>query len=99
MTIGIFKEWLVKYFFVHRIVFKARISAAFPIKIESFFPKIGQIIPKLIGVIVRKNPDLVTVSGNVFLYYVITYPVITVFCNNCSRIYFEHSITQALVSG
>ena len=35
-------------------------------KIESFFPKIGQIIPKLIGVIVGKNPDLVTVSGNVF---------------------------------
>ena len=23
MTIGIFKEWLVKYFFVHNIVFKA----------------------------------------------------------------------------
>jgi hypothetical protein len=23
MTIGIFKEWLVKYFFVHKIVFKA----------------------------------------------------------------------------
>jgi hypothetical protein len=22
MTIGIFKEWLVKYFFVHKIVFK-----------------------------------------------------------------------------
>jgi hypothetical protein len=41
-----------------------------------FFPKIGQIIPKLIGLIVGKNPDLVTVSGNVFLYYAITYPVI-----------------------
>ena len=50
------------------------------LKIESFFPKIGQIIPKLIGVIVRKNPDLVAVSRNVFLYYAITYPVITVFC-------------------
>jgi hypothetical protein len=35
-------------------------------KIESFFPKIGQIIPKLIGVIVCKNQDLVTISGNVF---------------------------------
>jgi hypothetical protein len=35
-------------------------------KIWSFFPKIGQIIPKLIGVIVGKNPDLVTVSGSVF---------------------------------
>jgi hypothetical protein len=23
MTIGIFKEWLVKYFFVHKIAFKA----------------------------------------------------------------------------
>jgi hypothetical protein len=23
MTIGIFKEWLVKYFFVHKIVLKA----------------------------------------------------------------------------
>jgi hypothetical protein len=23
MTIGIFKEWLFKYFFVHKIVFKA----------------------------------------------------------------------------
>jgi hypothetical protein len=23
MTIGIFKEWLVKYYFVHKIVFKA----------------------------------------------------------------------------
>ena len=23
MTIGIFKEWLIKYFFVHKIVFKA----------------------------------------------------------------------------
>jgi hypothetical protein len=23
MTIGIFKEWLVKYFFVHKIVVKA----------------------------------------------------------------------------
>ena len=31
-----------------------------------FFPKVGQIIPKLIGVIVGKNPDLVTGSGNVF---------------------------------
>jgi len=41
-------------------------------KIGSFFPKIGQIIPKLIGVIVGKNPDLVTVS----LYFAITYPVI-----------------------
>jgi hypothetical protein len=28
------------------------------------------------GVIVGKNPDLVTVSGNGFLYYAITYPVI-----------------------
>jgi hypothetical protein len=50
-----------------------------------FIPKIGQIIPKLIGVIVGKNLDLVTFSGNVFLYYTITYPVIcvlfiTVFC-------------------
>jgi hypothetical protein len=26
MTIGIFKEWLVKYFFVHKIVFKAKHS-------------------------------------------------------------------------
>ena len=26
MTIGIFKEWLVKYFFVHKIVFKATLD-------------------------------------------------------------------------
>ena len=44
----------------------------------SFFPKIGHIIPKLTGVIVCKNPDVVTISGNVFLYYAITYPVICV---------------------
>jgi hypothetical protein len=25
MTIGIFKEWLVKYFFVHKVVFKAKL--------------------------------------------------------------------------
>jgi hypothetical protein len=41
-------------------------------KNKVLFSKIGQIIPKLIGVIVGKNPDLVTVSGNVFLYFAIT---------------------------
>jgi hypothetical protein len=41
-------------------LFYCRISATFPMKKGSFFPKIGQIIPKLIGVIVGKNPDLVT---------------------------------------
>ena len=66
-------------------LFYCWISAAFPMKNRVFFPKIGQIIPKLIGLIVGKNPDLVTVSGNVFLYYAITYPVIcalfiTIFC-------------------
>jgi len=59
-------------------------------KIGSFFPKIGQIIPKLIGVIVGKNLDLVTVSGNIFLYFAITYPVIcalfiTFFCTLSCR--------------
>ena len=29
MTIGIFKEWLVKYFFVHNIVFKAILVTCF----------------------------------------------------------------------
>jgi hypothetical protein len=28
MTIGIFKEWLVKYFFVHQIILKAIIRLA-----------------------------------------------------------------------
>jgi hypothetical protein len=43
----------------------------------SFFPKIGHIIPKLTGVIVCKNPDVVTIvlplsalflSGNIHVY-------------------------------
>jgi hypothetical protein len=37
-------------------------------KIGFFAPKICQIIPKLIGLIVSKNPDLVTISGKRFFY-------------------------------
>jgi hypothetical protein len=38
MTIGIFKEWLIKYFFVHKIVFKA-----FPDFIFVSIPYIGPV--------------------------------------------------------
>jgi hypothetical protein len=62
-------------------------------KIGFFAPKICQIIPKLIGVIVSKNPDLVTISGNICLYYAITYSVfcvlfITAFCTLGRRSFF-----------
>ena len=55
--------------------------------------KIGSFFPKLIRVIVSKNPDLVTVSRNVFLYYAIIYPVIctlfiTVFCTRSSFFFY-----------
>ena len=68
-------------------------------KIWSFFPKIGQIIPKLIGVIVAKNTDLVTDSGSGFLYYAITYPVIcaffiTVFLYTRSSFFFDINMSH-----
>jgi hypothetical protein len=54
-------------------LFYCRILATFPMKNGVIFPKIGHIIPKLTGVIVCKNPDVVTISRNVFLYYAITF--------------------------
>jgi hypothetical protein len=38
MTIGIFKEWLVKYFFVHKIVFKAILSIIWQILLSVKWP-------------------------------------------------------------
>ena len=66
-------------------------------KIGFFAPKICQIIPKLIGVIVSKNPDLVTISGNICLYYAITYSVFCVLFIHSVVVLFLHKHHRGLL--